>query len=295
VGTSNSNPGPKNPGPLLPPWTPPPLPVPDNNDGDKDNRDNGNDSEGNRDNQPPPPRNNPQPIPIPIPVPTSNFWQTARRNLGQYTRTRERSAIRKTGSNFVRAQGGSRGAVRGSAAGISTARGLGGLLSTISTSGAVQASQRFGIQYLNRSVNALINDIVNAIAPSGSYDEDAVAREAAAKTIFKLFDDYDVEGKGLETLEAMTAGDILNAVQLFLTNYINSRLMSLIGARLEQKSMTPDEAYDCERDVKDYVVEQVKLDLNSATLSSLDWSSDEGRRMTENIFEKAYNLIEVTK
>jgi hypothetical protein len=289
MGTSNSNPGPKNPGPLLPPWTPPLPPPPKNNDeGDKENGD-----DGNRDNQPP--HNNPQPIPTPIPIPTRNFWQTSRRDLGQYTRTKERSAIQRSSSNFVRAQGGSRGAVSGSAAGVNTARGLGGLLSTISTSGAVQASQRFGIQYLNRSVNALINDIVNAIAPSGSYDEDAVAREAAAKTIFKLFDDYDVEGKGLETLEAMTAGDILNAVQLFLTNYINSRLMSLIGARLEQKSMTPDEAYDCERDVKDYVVEQVKLDLNTATLSSLDWGSDEGRRMTENIFEKAYSLIEVIK
>jgi hypothetical protein len=185
--------------------------------------------------------------------------------------------------------------MRGSGAGISTARGLGGFLSSVSTSGVSQTSQRLGIQYLNRSVNALINDIVNLIAPPGSYDEDAVARDAAGKTLYELFDNYDVKEKGLEALEAMTASSVLETLQLFTTNYINSRLMSLIGARLEQKSMTPDEAYACERDVKEYVVECVKLDLSSATLNNLDWNSSESRRLIETIFEKAYKLIEVTK
>ena len=277
MGTSNSNPGPNGPGPLLPPGAPPPPPPPDPDDDREEDQDD------------PSPEN---PAPPPIPRPGPRAWANTKGNLGNYTRTGNRAALRNAGRGFVRSQGGSRGATLGSTSGISAARNLGSVLSGFSSQGVSTTAQRFNLRYVGQNVNALLNALVDAIAPAGSYDEDVVSRLAAAETLQTLFEQYEIAEKGLDAFENLTLEAIRETLGAFVTNYITRRFMSLLGQKIEQKSITPEDAYACELDVKEYIVERVKLEFADENIETVNWGSSQGQRLVEGIFQEAYSLLE---
>ena len=282
MGTSNSNPGPNRPGPLLPPGAPPPPPQPpDGDDGE----------EGGQPDPSPPENSTETPSPLPLPLPGSRSWANTRSNLGRFARTGDLSALRNTGRGFVRSQGGARGATLGSTTGVSAARGLGGVLSTFASSGVDATVQRFNLRYVGRNVNALLNALVDAVAPASNYDEEAVSRLAVADTLQALFERYEVVQRGLEAFETLTPEAIVDTLKAYVTNYITRRLMSLLGQRLEQQAITPEDAYARERDVKEYVVERVKLEFVEINAPTVRWDSDQGQKIMEGIFEEAYSLL----
>lgn len=282
MGTSNANPGPNRPGPLLPPGAPPPPPQPpDGDDGEA----------GDQPNPSPPDSSSEIPSPLPLPLPGPRSWANTRSNLGRFARTGDRNALYNTGRGFVRSQGGARGATLGSTAGIGAARGLGGVLSTFASSGVSATVQRFNLRYVGQNVNALLNALVDAVAPASNYDEEAVSRLAVADTLQAVFERYEVVQRGLEALETLTPEAIIDTLKAYVTNYITRRLMSLLGQRLEQQAITPEDAYAREQDVKEYVVERVKLEFVETSAEAVSWDNDQGQKIMEGIFEEAYSLL----
>lgn len=278
MGTSNPYPGPVGPNPLLPPWAPPPelpdeeLPEPADEDVQE------------------------QPELEPALAP-QNPWRSPKAAMTRYARDGGRGpnaqrSLRRAARDFVSAQRGAGGATRASSAGRATARNLGGFLSTAATSGVATAAQLFGLAYVGRDVDAFFVALVDAIAPDGALIEEAVAHDAAAETLAQLFEQYAIRDIGLEALSNLTPQAIGEAIGLYVTTYINTRLMHVLASRLEEAAGSSLQAYRMEREVKEYIVERVKLEFDANDALSFDLRDERSRQVVEGIFREGYELLE---
>jgi len=283
MGTSNAYPGPVGANPLLPPWAPP-LDIPDeelpeSTDGDAEQEQDG--------------RGEPEEA---LP-PTQNPWRTPKDAMTRYARDGGRGpnaqrSLRRAARGFVRGQGGARGATRASTAGRTTARNLGGFLSTAAASGVDAAAREFGLAYVGQDVDAFFVALVDAIAPAGAMVEEAVARDAAAETVAQLFEQYAVRENGLEVLNALTPQAIGEALGLYVATYINTRLMDVLASRIEKAAGSHLQAYRMEREVKEYIVERVKLEFDTSSALTFSLQDERGRQIVEGIFREGYELLE---
>lgn len=282
MGTSNPYPGPVGSNPLLPPWAPPPNapdqePPPPTNEGtDQDDRE--------------------QPQQEPTPAP-QNPWHSPKDAMTRYARnggsgSNAQRSLRRAARSFVVAQRGAGGATRASSAGRSTARNLGGFLSTAVTSGVAAAARQFGLAYVGRDIDAFFVALVDAIAPDGALAEEAVARDAAAETVAQLFEQYAVRDAGPDALSNLTPQAIGEALGIYVTTYINTRLMHVLASRLETAAGSHLQAYRMEREIKEYIVERVKLEFDATDALSFDLRDDRSRQVVEGIFREGYELLE---
>lgn len=165
-------------------------------------------------------------------------------------------------------------------------------LSTAATSGLEAAAQQFGLEYVGQNIDAFFVGLVDAIAPDGALAEEAVAHDAAAETVAQLFEQYAVQDIGLEALSSLTHQAIGKAIGLYVTNYINTRLMHVLASRLEKAAGSHLQAYRMEREIKGYIVERVKLELDTTDTLSFDLRDEQSRQVVELIFQEGYELLE---
>lgn len=295
MGTSSSNSGPSGADDLLPPWAPPPPPAetpePDPEAGsDADTPENSNGGDQTQPSNVDQPPNQTEPPEAPL---GKNPWREPKVAMGRYTRTRDNGALRSATRNFVRAQGGARRAVSRSRQGVRTASNLGGFLGGVATTGSSATAQRWGLRYVGRNVQALLTALVDALAPAGTYDEDAVARLALGETLEQLFEKCDVREGGLEALESLDLNGVKETMEAYVASYINHRLMQVLGQRIEENAISPEDAYARERGVKGYVVERVKLAFTRTRVEELDWNEPAAGVVVETIFREAYELLGV--
>lgn len=300
MGTSASYGGPKGRNPLLPPWAPPVDNQEPNGDDsptqpDDDGSPNGPDQSA-PDNGGEPNSNVPPQTTGPNP---SNLtpWSAPKGSLSRYAGSLgggsgHQGHLRSAMRGFVRAQGGASRASQAARSGRATARRLGGVLSTIARSGTVAAAESLGIgQFVGQDANTLLAALVDRVAPSGALLEEAAAREATIQTLEELFQNYGVQDNGFEALNTLDADGIKNTLGKYLGNYIYTRLVQIIGQKLESRST--EDLIKVERAVKDYIFPRVRLELMDKTdMLSMDWSNAQGQLFVDQIYREGYQLIE---
>jgi hypothetical protein len=295
MGTSASNSGPSDKTPLLPDWAQggaaPNLagPSPDAPAGGGASNQDGAGSPG----QPPEGAAPGGVDSISAPASTRGPWSLARRAMtsvasgGGGTRR-----LKVAGRRYVRAKGGAKNATASSAAGRATTAGLGGFFSGIATGGIAQAAQSLGLQaVVGQRAELVLAAVIDAIAPAGTTNDEAIARRAASETLRELFEKFGVEQNGIESLDAMKADDVVDAVELSVSAYVYQRWLFDLSLKIEEHAVSETEAVRLERDVKVFVKGLVKLKLNGGKVINLDWKGAQGKAFVQEVYEAAYGLL----
>ena len=276
MGTSQSYGGPTGRTPLLPPWAPDAPPPNGDQEGQPP------DGQGAADGMPNPLGGNAQPA-----------WRGPKDAMRRYANSGNMDQMRGAARGFVRAQGGARKAARAALAGRATAGRLGAALSATVTMGSTGIRKAFGIQYMGQDVYVLLAELVDAIAPEGASNEEAVARAAVTETLKALFKQYEVAEQGLEGLDQLSRESIGEVIEQYVSTYIYTRLMEVLGSRLENNpNVSVQEVCRIERDIEGYIRESIKLELSERDILRVDWSGQEGQTFVEEIFTEGYELLE---
>ena len=290
MGTSKSPDGPPGSNPLLPPDAPPAPPLPDEEE----------DTDASPD-QPAPDGSDDDTAPDDVPAAPDGdndySWQAAKREAGRFARSGSSSgggggSPAGVARAHVRAQGGAGRATANARAGRSTLASFGGFLSAVARDGAAAAAVRFGIQFVGRTVNSLLNELARTLTFAGALLDEAVARTALLETLHEVFEDCDVEADGLDALNALTGDRVEAAMEGYVANYVNAQLLHYLASRpIEDKASGSAEAYRLECQLKEFVRGLVKLEFRGIDVLAVDWQGTEGQGIVGGLFERAFTLI----
>ncbi len=221
-------------------------------------------------------------------------WTLARRSMSTLTKgggTSQRH-FRTAARRYVSAKGGSSRAAAASTAGRSMTARIGGFLSDVVSRGFVEAARSLGIEnVIGQTVQVVLAAVINAISPSGSTNDDAVARRASSETLRELFEKHTVEQAGIESLDAMTPSDVAETVELSVAGYVYQSWLFDLSQKIEEHAVSENEAVKLERDVKTFVRGLVKLKLDGNKALKIDWNGAEGKTFVREIYEAAYSLL----
>ena len=282
MGTSNSATGPKGNQPnLLPPWAPegpmpsaPPAFSPDGNEGDQ--------PKDQQENQ----------IPNDSLRPPSVSWNQPKAALTSFANRGGSGRLKKTTRNYVRARGGaSTAAITGRSGRKTTARLANFIVSGIKE-GFAEAAKKLGIQDItSRNVHSVLADFIDKIAPIGATIENTIARKALIATITEIFEDMEVEKKGIGVLDQIKEEDMQKIIVSSIANYINERFQQELINRLERSKIDADYANQLSMQIRDYIIGLIKLDIGQNNIKNFDWESPEGTKRIQGYYEKAYRLL----
>lgn len=274
MGTSKSFGGRKDINPLLPTWS---LPDLDDNPLSPESSDRNEEQLAAQEVQQPP---------------QSKPWQSANRSLGELVSDSGGESLSKAGRAYVRALGGSRQAASSSVTARSSSAKLGGFLSGLVLQGINQTLKDNGLSHVvGKDADGVMAAILDLIAPSPNSREESIVRVAVCKTLENLYDKFDLRNGDITELDRMNVEDIKDAYVSTISSYIYQRWLAELGIAIEKKSVSANEAVYLEREVKGYVYDRVKIDLQNVDILHLDWEGDFGHKFVEETFKEAYDLI----
>ncbi len=309
MGTSASNSGPRDKTPLLPSWAqgapaaPPVPPKPDPQDGPPP---------GSAPSELAPEGDSPSPASDPASSPdgqgqemdgsaappadsagTRGPWTLARRAMGSAVKGGgSAKQFKKAGRRYVAAKGGASKAAGSSTSGRATTARIGGFLSDVASRGFVEAARSLGIEAtVGQKIDVVLAAVINAIAPSGTTNDDAIARRASSETLREMFEKHGVEQNGVEALNAMTPADVAETVELSVSAYVYQQWLFELSKKIEEHAVSETQAVRLERDVKTFVRGLVKLKLDGNKAIQMDWKGAQGQAFVREIFESAYSLL----
>lgn len=196
------------------------------------------------------------------------------------------------GRRYVSAKGGAKKSASVAVAGRAATARIGSFISDVAARGFTEAARALGLQNIvGQKVDAVLAAVINAIAPAGTSNDDAIARRAASETLRELFEKHGVEESGLDALNAMTPADVTDTIEISVAGYVYQRWLFDLSQRIEQNAVSEAEAIRLERDVKTFVAGLVKLKLDGKQALQLDWKGADGKKFVQEIYEAAYKLL----
>lgn len=283
MGTSSSSFGPKGKQPnLLPPWVTEgpmsstiPVSTPsDNNEG--------NQPEDQQQNQ----------IPQESVCPPSVSWNLPKASLTSFAKHGGSGRLKKTARNYVKAKGGANTAAITGRSGRKTTARLANFISTGIREGFTEAAKKLGIQDItSRNVHSVLADFIDKIAPIGATVENSIARKALIATITEVFEDMEIEKKGMGVLDQIKKEDMQKIIISSIANYINERFQQELINRLERSKIDVDYANQLSTQIRDYIIELIKLDIDVNNIDDFDWESPNGTKRVQDYYNKAYRLL----
>ncbi|MFL5628387.1 MAG: Qat anti-phage system associated protein QatB [Ktedonobacteraceae bacterium] len=276
MGTSSSYSGPTGTTSLLPPWTEEPMaPVPLG--GEKS------------------PAAESEPLGIDTPLPQIS-WRVPKAALSRLASGAATglgtAALAALGRSYVQASDGAHTAAASASAGRASSARLGGFLAEGVRNGFHEAVRNIGLEtFIGQDAQYVLAAFIDMIAPNGALREEAIARAAMIETCTAIFDQYDVEGGGIDALDAMEAEGVQAIVGLSVTNYVNVRLQEELVNRIERGALNEEEANTLMCEIKDFIAGVVRLDLREIDVLALDWGSPEGYQVVQRIYETGYEML----
>lgn len=227
--------------------------------------------------------------------PQSMSWRAANTSLGKIASgsVNRGEYFPKAGRSYTRARGGSRAAASSSTSARASSAKIGSFLSGIGSRGINQTLRDIGLSHVvGQNVERVMAAILDFIAPDTATREDSIIRESVCNTLEYLYEKYDLSDGDITNLDRMNAPDIKEAFENAISSYIYNRWLAELGIAIEKKSISPNEAVSLEREMKTYVYDSVKIDLQEIDILNFNWQSNLGERFIEQKFQEAYDLIE---
>ena len=197
---------------------------------------------------------------------------------------------------YVQALGGPARAASTAAAGRVTAQRLGAFLASTARTGlgaglaaagvpGVPADAQTFQDLTGKEATEVLAMLADALADPGAGLEGAAARSAVLVVLEQFLADG---GLGLEALDA--AG-VVEALRLFLVEYVYQRMLQEIGTQLQNGALTAPIARQLELDIRAFVEALVSLDLSQVDVLTLDWDGTEGEAVVGELMEATYNQL----
>lgn len=219
-------------------------------------------------------------------------WQETKKAMSQYITGSSSNKGRVT-SNYVRAIGGSKAASTQAVSGRRATVQLGGFLSSIAQDGIYKTLENLHIDYIGKSVETLLSEIVNLISPNSNSKEDAVARNALIEVECKMYEFIVENGMGIESLDNMNDVIFDEIMSSYVTAYIFERMLNDLQSRFEKYSENAQAALQKEKEFKEFIQISVELRLNDAKLSKLDYQDKSIDRFIRDLYTECYRVLEV--
>lgn len=294
MGTSASNGGPKGTPPLLPDWypdTPPPLvpeppQLPDPNQNPEQR-------------QPPEPNQVPEhpvvpaDLPLPATTPTQD-WGAAKGALTRLSNGTGGSSSQKAGRRYLNSLGGSKAAARAASRGVSVGSHFAGFLGSVAVDGMTSTLQSLGLQeFVGRTPDEICAAIADALAPIGSTNDEAIARDALITTLDALYSKVLEAGGNVDDLNALSPELLKETLIEYVSNFIFTKWMYELGTAIEKGNVTEQEAISLELEVKDLILTQTTEQYRDMDVTQLDLNDANVIALIAEIFETAYSTLEL--
>ncbi len=295
MGTSASNGGPKGSPPLLPDWyhpSPPDghdhdAPQDGNNDSDGENDTANNDGHGNNDSAE---QNNSD---APNQTNQSTDWGKSKGALTRIAKSTSGSSIQKAGRKYLSGLGGRTGATRAAAQGRITGGKYAGFLRAIASGGINNALQNFGLDNLvDKTSEEICLAIADAIAPTGSTNDEAIARDALISTLDSLYNKLQENGNDFTNVDSLSLDQIKETLIEYVSNFVFNKWMYELGTAIEKGSVTESAAINLETQVRDLIYAETFEHYRDIPAETFNLSDSSNNAMIEEIFQTAYSTLE---
>lgn len=278
MGTSASNSGPKGSPPLLPPWY-------------------------NDEGAPASPNSEPPNTDASSKTPAlpdfsakdliSKNWGSAKGALTRMSNNTGGSSYKKAARKYVSSMGGAKSATRGAVLGIITASSYASFLGSLSIKGYEESLIGLGLAALiGKSTEEICTAIANALAPVGSTNDEAIAREAMISTLDILYTRILENGNDITALENLSAELIKETLIEYVSSFVFTKWMYELGSSIEKGNVTEREAIDLEISVKDLIYTETVEKYRDIQIEVTTLESASTTQVIENIFSTAYSLLE---
>jgi hypothetical protein len=220
----------------------------------------------------------------------------ARRWLRRYAISGDLGNLARASRSYVRGMGGPRNAARSARAGRSTIKKLGRVFSDLALGGTPVAFDRLDIApVVGRPLEEVLASIQDFLAPAGSSMDEAAARNAVSATLRDVYQQYDLEGAGLDGLNAIDEQGVRSTLELFAANYIYERMLNAMYNDLTGEDVDEVQLVRMERDIRAFTREAVRLELDDVEILTVDWDGKQGDEIATRIFEQAYAVWEAMR
>lgn len=216
-----------------------------------------------------------------------NNWQNAKTLFGKLASGNSKN-ISGAVSKYVKAHGGSKSATKNAATGVKTTISLGNFLSNASTNGIKETLESINIDYKDKSLVEVLNDIINYLAPTPITKEDSIARKALIVTMEKLYELIENEDINFEFEKKLDSNVLNNIIPLYVENYIYERLINDLGNNIEKNSINSSSAVKIEKELREYINSKVEIAFKAKDLSNSAFSKKE----VESLYNQCYNVME---
>lgn len=288
MGTSASNGGPKGSPPLLPDWYNPSQSDEDSQVTPQDGHDNSdeNNSSPEQNNQTVPPTN-------PDQSNQSSNWGQSKGALTRLSNSRSGSSVIKAARKYVNSLGGSRGATKAAVQGRITGSKYANFLGSIASGGINSALQNLGLEnLLGRSSEEICTAIADAIAPTGTTNDEAISRDALISTLDSLYNRMQENGNDFTDIDSLNIDQIKETLIDFVSNFVFNKWMYELGSAIEKGSVTESEAINLENEVKDLIYTETFERYRDVPVETFNIRDRANEIMIDDIFQTAYSTLE---
>ena len=203
------------------------------------------------------------------------------------------SSFKTFAKSYIKSSGGSRAATKSSIAGINVGRNYLGFLSGVSKEGFNETLQKYDLSdCIGKSSEEVIAKIADRIAPTGSTNDEAIARAAIMITFDRLYEKILDSGRDIESLDSINSETLSDTVVEFVSAYIFKKWVYEAGIALERNDLSESEAIKLENEMRFFIRDEVKNGFKKADISKIDLAQGEGKKIIEDIFELAYSTLE---
>lgn len=244
MGTSQSSGGPGPDVPMVPPWVddpPPEAPPGDDAPGDNENGD----ADGGGEEEPK--------LPRPMQLAPERRWMGVRRNLGDFARTGDRSAMQRGFGHYSRTgYGGSDTAARRMGGTATTAGALDGALAALAGAPSEFAPDIDPTLLQGKSADEVMDAVVEAVRPvDGTQDAEAsrAAIRDALSELLTRFPEADLLNLSAEQREF--------AIERYTAHDVFRRFDLDVGQSIREKAPNPTTGLARLKQARDYVKETV--------------------------------------
>lgn len=262
MGTSSSSSGPGGGVPLVPPWVP--------------------------DTGAPAAVGKQEPASPEQVAPSARFGP-ARRNLGDFARSRDRSSLRRGLASYVRrGLGGAKSATHRMGGAAARSGTLFGTLDSLRTGSMDPAQLGFDAAGLvGKSAREIIDRVARFVSPSdGTQDAEASQRavNAALSDLLDAVPDVDIA--------SLTADQIDWVLERHVVYEIVQRIELDVGKAIVDKAPSPATAIDRMKEVREYVEESVSAAFRSHRQSGAPLNASAATKLTSNVIHDTFAVFE---
>jgi hypothetical protein len=193
---------------------------------------------------------------------------------------------------YVAALGGSARAAGDAVAARRVGEALGKFLLDVAQDGLARALDNLGLGGPEgQDLRAIASALADLLAGAGSTREEAVARQALAEVLARLFGEMSKGSAQLPPLDRLDPAGIAPILETLIAEYVYQRMLEELGLRIEIGAPTPQRVLVLEKQIRAFTKDKIDLEKMWMGVPRLDWGGPQGEALFLEMLAQAYELL----